>query len=89
MRTTTPTEFRKNLAKMMDEVVDDRTPLIIHRSGERSVVLLSIDDYNAMDETAYLRSSPANHRALMQSIEEDRRGELIHKTAEELGLDDD
>ncbi|MGB3455073.1 MAG: type II toxin-antitoxin system prevent-host-death family antitoxin [Litorimonas sp.] len=75
MQATTSTEFRKNLSKMMDKVVDDRAPLIINRANGKTVVVLSMDDYNAMDETAYLLSSPANRKALLEAVERDRKGQ--------------
>jgi antitoxin YefM len=45
---------RANLAKTMDRVCNDHEPLIITRSGEQSVVMLSLEDFQALEETAYL-----------------------------------
>jgi antitoxin YefM len=59
---------RANLAKTMDRICDDREPLIITRNGERSVVMLSLDDYNALAETAYLLRSPANAERLLSAV---------------------
>jgi len=70
MRTTSSTDFRKNLSKVMDEVNEDHTPYIITRGNGKPVVVMSLDDYNAMDETAYLLSSPENARILKESIAE-------------------
>lgn len=70
MRTTSSTDFRKNLSKVMDAVNDDHTPYIITRGNGKPVVVMSLEDYNAMDETAYLLSSDANRKELLASIKE-------------------
>lgn len=64
------TAARANLAKTMEKVCDDHTPIIITRKREPSVVMLSLDDYQAMEETAYLLRAPANARRLLDSIAE-------------------
>lgn len=61
---------RANLASTMDRVCNDHAPLIITRNGERSVVMLSLEDYNALEETAYLLRSPANAQRLLTAIEQ-------------------
>ncbi|MFM7848657.1 MAG: type II toxin-antitoxin system Phd/YefM family antitoxin [Rubrivivax sp.] len=59
---------RANLASTMDRVCSDHEPLIITRNGEKAVVMLSLEDYKALEETAYLLRSPANARRLLSSI---------------------
>ena len=59
---------RANLASTMDRVCNDHEPLIITRNGEKAVVMLSLEDYKALEETAYLLRSPANARRLLSSI---------------------
>ncbi len=59
---------RANLAKTMNRVCDDHEPLIITRNGEQSVVMLSLDDYNALEETAFLLRSPANAKRLLAAV---------------------
>jgi len=59
---------RANLAKTMDKVCADHAPIIITRKSESPVVILSLEDYQAMEETAYLLRSPANARRLLESI---------------------
>lgn len=59
---------RANLAKTMDRVCDDHEPLIITRSGQQSVVMLSLEDFQALEETAYLLKNSANARRLVASI---------------------
>ncbi len=59
---------RANLAKTMDRVCDDHEPLIITRNGEQSVVMLSLEDYKALEETAFLLRSPTNAKRLLSSV---------------------
>lgn len=54
MDAITYTAARANLASTMDRVCEDHEPLIITRNGEQSVVMFSLDDYKALEETAYL-----------------------------------
>jgi antitoxin YefM len=61
---------RANLARTMDKVCDDHSPVIITRSSEQSVVMLSLEDYKALEETAYLLRSPTNAKRLLSSIEQ-------------------
>jgi len=62
------TSARANLAKTMDRVCESHAPIIITRSGEPSVVIISLADYNALEETAYLLRSPKNARRLLEAI---------------------
>lgn len=61
---------RANLASTMDRVCEDHEPLIITRNGQQSVVMLSLEDFTALEETAYLLRSPANTRRLLQAMEQ-------------------
>jgi antitoxin YefM len=70
MDTITYSEARNHLAKTMEKVCDDHAPLIITRKNARSVVMLSLDDYEALEETSYLLRSPKNVRRLLESIAE-------------------
>jgi len=70
MTAITYTAARANLAKTMDRVVDDHEPIIITRNSEQSVVLLSLDDYQALEETAFLLRTPANATRLLASIQQ-------------------
>ena len=58
---------RANLARTMDRVCEDHEALIITRNGEQAVVMLSLEDYQALEETAYLLRNPANARRLLSA----------------------
>ena len=64
------TSARSNLAKTMDQVCDDHAPVAITRKGQGAVVMISMADYQALEETAYLLRSPKNVRVLMEAISE-------------------
>ena len=59
-----------NLSKTMRRVCNDYTPVIITRKSESPVVMISLEDYQSMEETAYLLRSPENARNLLESIAE-------------------
>jgi antitoxin YefM len=86
MKHTSSTDLRANLSTMMDRVNDDHEPLMVTRAKGKPVVMISLEDYDAMDETAYLLASPANRAALLESIAQVEQGELVHKTIEELEM---
>jgi antitoxin YefM len=68
MKVITYTAARQNLAKTMEKVCQDRAPIIITRKASNSVVIMSLEDYEALEETAYLLRSPKNTRRLIESI---------------------
>lgn len=70
MESISYTSARSNLAKTMDQVCDDHAPIAITRKGQGAVVMISMDDYQALEETAYLLRSPKNTRRLIASIAE-------------------
>lgn len=69
------TAARSNLAKMMEKVCDDHQPIIITRKKAPSVVVMSLEDFDALQETAYLLRNPENTRRLLESIAQLERGE--------------
>ncbi len=72
-----------NLSKTMRRVCNDHTTVIIIRKSESPVVMLSLEDYQSMEETAYLLRSPENARNLLESIAEFDAGKGIeHKLVE-------
>lgn len=68
MDAITYTTARASLASTMTRVCEDHEPLIITRNGEQSVVMLSLEDYKALEETAYLLRTPANARRLLAAM---------------------
>lgn len=79
MDAITYTAARANLASTMDRVCQDHEPLIITRSGQPSVVMLSMEDYQALEETAFLLRSPENARRLLSAVEELSQGKGIER----------
>jgi antitoxin YefM len=77
MESISYTSARRNLAKTMMKVCNDHAPVAITRKGEGAVVMMSMDDYQALEETAYLLRSPKNTRRLIAAVVqlEDGRGE--------------
>jgi antitoxin YefM len=74
MNAVTYSQVRSDLAKTMDRVCDDHSPIIITRKSQRSVVMISLEDYQALEETTYLLRSPKNARRLLESIAELQSG---------------
>jgi antitoxin YefM len=68
------TEARNNLSRTMDKVNDDHAPILVTRQNGRPVVMMSLEDFEAWQETDYLLRSPANARRLMESIAQDGEG---------------
>ena len=62
------TAARENLAATMDKVCDDHAPIIITRNREQAVVMMSLADYEALEETAYLLKNPKNARRIMSAV---------------------
>lgn len=84
MTAITYTAARENLASTMDQVCSDHDPVIITRNRDQAVVMLSLDDYESLQETAYLLRSPANTRRLLASIDSLNKGEIIKKSVKDL-----
>lgn len=69
MRTMSYTESRARYAEVLDAVVNDREEVVVTRSGHDPVVIVSLDDFESLRETAYLMRSPANARRLLDAME--------------------
>jgi antitoxin YefM len=74
MNAVTYSQARSNLAKTMDKVCDDHSPIIITRKSQHSVVMITLEDYQALEETACLLRCPNNARRLLESIVEHESG---------------
>jgi antitoxin YefM len=77
MEIVTYSETRANLKAVMDRVVNDHTPIAITRQRGKPVVMVDLDDWNSIQETMYLLSSPANAKRLMESIANIEAGENL------------
>lgn len=79
MDAITYTAARQNLAKTMDKVCNDHSPVIVTRKSSNSVVIMSLEDYEALEETAYLLRSPKNARRLIESVAQLEKGQGIER----------
>ncbi|MFZ9739066.1 MAG: type II toxin-antitoxin system Phd/YefM family antitoxin [Prochlorotrichaceae cyanobacterium] len=70
MNAITCTALKGNLDQIMAQVCDDRNPVVITRENAQPVVMLSLEDYQFLEETAYLLRNPANAKRLLDSIAE-------------------
>jgi antitoxin YefM len=70
---------RANLASTMNRVCDNHETLIITRNGEQSVVMLSLEDFQSLEETAYLLRSPKNASRLLDSINQLNSGKGVER----------
>jgi len=68
MDVLTYSDTRARLKEVMDRVVEDRAPVVVTRKRGESVVMVSLADWNAMEETLHLISSPANAQRLAAAI---------------------
>ena len=60
--------FRKDLASTLDKVNNDHKPVMITRQNGKPAVVISLEDFQAYEETAYLMASPKNAERLNQAI---------------------
>src|SRR5262245_50548931 len=77
VKSITYTEARENLAKTINRVCEDNAPVIITRRRDQAVVVLSLAEYESLQETAHLLRSPANAKRLLDSLDAIKRGRLI------------
>ena len=74
MKAITYTAARENLAGTMQRVCEDRAPIVITRRRDQAVVMMALEDYEALEETAYLLRSPRNAKRLREAMDQLRRG---------------
>ena len=83
MTTLSYTNARNNLASVMKQATDDREPITITRNGHEPVVVLSMEEFESMEETLHLLSSPANAERIRQGLEDfEKRNVSTHQLAE-------
>ncbi|RLA26368.1 MAG: type II toxin-antitoxin system prevent-host-death family antitoxin [Gammaproteobacteria bacterium] len=83
MKALSYTALRSNLAKTMEKVCADHEPIIITRKSEGAVVMLSLEDYESLEETTYLLRSPKNVKRLLESLSQLEEGRGMVKVLQE------
>jgi len=83
MKALSYTALRSNLAKTMEKVCDDHEPIVITRKSEGAVVMLSLEDYESLEETTYLLRSPKNVKRLLESVSQLEEGRGMEKALRE------
>ena len=81
---TTYTSLRENLARVLDQVVDQQETVIVRRRGSRDVALIPASELAGLMETAHLLRSPQNARRLLAALRKAERGKSKPGTIEEL-----
>ena len=76
MKTATITDFRQKLKKHLDEIQNDQDILILSGPKKKDFVVLTLAQFNAMEETAHLLSTPANTERLMRGMSQDKAGKI-------------
>ncbi len=79
MDTMSYSAFRTNLTATLDKVNDDHKPMIITRQNGRPAVVMSLEDFQAYEATAYLMASPKNAERLNQAIAEIEAGNTVER----------
>jgi antitoxin YefM len=70
------TDFKENMKKHLREIEEAQDILILSGPKKRDFVVMSLEQYNAMEETAHLLSTQANTQRLLESIAQDKAGEV-------------
>ncbi len=84
MKAISYTAARENLAATINEVCEDRSPVIITRKRDQAVVMMSLEDYESLEGTSYLLRVPANARRLQASIQSLEAGEGAERKVVEI-----
>ena len=74
MDTLSYSAFRSRLASVLDRVNEDHTPVLVTRQNGKPAVVMSLEDFHAYEETAYLMASPENARRLHEAVEQIESG---------------
>ena len=77
MTTTSYSELRAHLARFLDKAEEDCEEIVVTRGKGRKVIIVSLDDYLSLQETAYLLSSKKNRTHLEKSLQEARKGKTV------------
>jgi antitoxin YefM len=82
MDVVTYTDARASLKDVMDRIIHDRVEVVVTRKNREAVVMISLDEYNAIQETLHLLKSPENARRLRNSIAQLDAGEGAERDIE-------
>ena len=77
------TEFRQNLKKHLDSVCESRAPLVVTRQHGEPAVVLSLAEYESLEETLHLLREPANAERLLRSTKQAEEGRLVEHNLDE------
>ncbi len=80
MDTLSYSAFRNQLASVLDKVNDDHKPVMITRQNGKPAIVMSVEDFQSYEETAYLMASPQNAMRLNQAIAQVDAGQMVQKT---------
>jgi antitoxin YefM len=79
VKSITYSAARENLACTIYRVCEDHAPVVITKNRDQSVVMLSLQEYESLQETAYLLRSPANAKRLIDAVDALKRGKGIKR----------
>lgn len=83
MGTVSYSELRQNLKRYLDSVCENRAPLVVTRQSGEPVVLLSLKEYESLEETLHLLHDPANAEHLRRSMAQAEAGEFVEFVPDE------
>ncbi|MDL2329554.1 type II toxin-antitoxin system prevent-host-death family antitoxin [Desulfosarcina sp. OttesenSCG-928-A07] len=84
MEAITYTTARQKLAETMDKVIDSHSAVIITRQKAGAVVMMSLEDFNSIEETLYLLGNPANAKRLRKAVADVDAGQVTEITMDDL-----
>ena len=79
MDAITYTKARKNFTQTMNKVCDDHAPLIITRQNQKPIVMMSLEDYNSIEETLYLLKNSKNASRLSKALDDLKQNNFSHE----------
>ena len=79
MKTLTYTAARESLAQTIQQVCEDHDTVIITRRRDQAVVMMSLEDYESLEETAYRLRSPRNAQRLREAVDQLRSGKGVER----------
>ena len=77
-------EFRAHLASYLDAIENDSVPLVVKRKDGQRFVITTMEHYDRMDETAYLMSTQANKKHLLEALNEPAKNRKRYKSVDDI-----